>query len=182
MAQISQTNAAKLHYFAEKDRLVSIVVLGLLLFCCFGFCLRLSAWSARNIVVSSVRIDWVLLRVILPQIAQITQRNAASCIISQRKTVRWGNCSFAVIWGLLFWGSSAIICGICWRHWGFVVRIDWVSLREYSPADSADHADVYSLHVYIPFHIEGLFVGFKVYYICSAFFWIEAHKCIFPHQ
>ena len=39
----------------------------------------------------------------------------------------------------------------------------------YSPADGADHADVYSLHVYIPFHIEGLFVGFKVYYICSAF-------------
>ena len=35
-------------------------------------------------------IDRVRLRVILPQITQITQRNAASCIISQRKTDWWG--------------------------------------------------------------------------------------------
>ena len=32
-------------------------------------------------------IDRVRLRVILPQITQIAQRNAASCIISQRKTI-----------------------------------------------------------------------------------------------
>ena len=43
---------SKLHYIAEKDRLVSIVVLGLLLFCCFGFCLRKSARSAGYIVFS----------------------------------------------------------------------------------------------------------------------------------
>ena len=43
--------------------------------------------SERLIEVSFVLIDRVLLRVILPQIAQITQRNAASCIISQRKTI-----------------------------------------------------------------------------------------------
>ena len=55
---------------------------------------------------------------ILSQITQITQRNAASCIISQRKTIGWGNCSFAVIWGLLFWVSSAIISEICERHIG----------------------------------------------------------------
>ena len=38
IAQITQRNAAGLHYIAEKDRLVR-----LRLFCGFGFCLRLSA-------------------------------------------------------------------------------------------------------------------------------------------
>ncbi len=36
--------------------------------------------------------------IILPQMAQITQRNTASCIISQRKTVRDGYCCFVVLW------------------------------------------------------------------------------------
>ena len=44
---------------------------------------------------------------ILPQIALITQiRNAASCIISQRKTV-WVGVVFVVFVVLSFWGSSA---------------------------------------------------------------------------
>ena len=34
---------SRLHYFAEKDRLVRFM-----LFCGFGFCLRLSAGSARD--------------------------------------------------------------------------------------------------------------------------------------
>ena len=51
MAQITQRNAAGLHYIAEKDSLVK-----LRLFCCFGFCLRKSARSAGDIGVSSVRI------------------------------------------------------------------------------------------------------------------------------
>ena len=51
-------------------------------------------------------IDRVLLRVILPQITQMTQRNAASCIISQRKTV-WVGVVFVVFVVLSFWGSSA---------------------------------------------------------------------------
>ena len=46
------------------------------------------------------------MRVILPQITQIAQRNAASCIISQRKTV-WVGVVIAVIVVLSFWGSSA---------------------------------------------------------------------------
>ena len=77
--------------------------------------LGMSAGSARDIGVSSVWIDWVLLRVILPQIALITQRNAASCIIAQTKTVRDGDVRL-----LKFWGVSAIICE---RHWGFVWAI-----------------------------------------------------------
>jgi hypothetical protein len=52
---------SKLHYFAEKDRLVR-----LRLFCCFGFCLRKSARSAGDIGVSSVYIDWVSLDVYSP--------------------------------------------------------------------------------------------------------------------
>ena len=65
----------------------------------------LSARSAGDIGVPLCNIDRVLLRVILPQIALITQiRNAASCIISQIKT-DWGSCGYC---GLLwFWGSSA---------------------------------------------------------------------------
>ena len=50
------------------------------------------------------------MRVILPQIALITQRNAASCIIAQTKTVRDGDVRL-----LKFWGVSAIICE---RYWG----------------------------------------------------------------
>ena len=81
IAQITQRNAAKLHYFAEKDSLCSS--------CCFEVCLRKSARSARDIVVSLWLLEYSCV-IILPQIAQITQRNAASCIISQRKTGCWG--------------------------------------------------------------------------------------------
>ena len=44
MAQITQRNAAGLHYIAEKDSLVK-----LRLFCCFVVCLRKSARSAGDI-------------------------------------------------------------------------------------------------------------------------------------
>ena len=49
---------------------------------------------------------------ILPQIAQITQRNAASCIITQRKTDR----DVVVVIAVLGFGVlSAIISVICER-------------------------------------------------------------------
>ena len=57
------------------------------MFWVFGFRLRKSARSAGDTGGSCLQIDRVLLRVILPQIAQMTQRNAAGCIITQRKTV-----------------------------------------------------------------------------------------------
>ena len=47
---------------------------------------------------------------ILPQITQMTQRNAAGCIISQRKTDRVGceiHSVIVVIAVLLFWVLSA---------------------------------------------------------------------------
>ena len=106
IAQITQTNAAKLHYFAEKDRLVWLMCFagswGLL----FGVCLRKSARSAGDMGGSFVRIDWVRLRVILSQIAQITQRNAAKLYYFAEKDrlVRFAGFSF---WGLMFWGLSA---------------------------------------------------------------------------
>ena len=124
LTQITQTNAAKLHYFAEKDRLVWFhVVLG---FVCvnqrdlrdtFGF----------------ICADWLsTLACILPQIAQITQRNAASCIILQRKT----GCVVHVVWGF-----------VCVNErdqrdtFGFhLCRLIEYSCV-YSPADSADHAE-----------------------------------------
>ena len=67
---------SKLYYFAEKDRLEIVLFWGL------GFCLRKSARSAGDFGVS---IEYSCV-IILPQIAQMTQRNTASCIISQRKT------------------------------------------------------------------------------------------------
>ena len=75
--------------FRRERQLVAKFVLWLLLFCRLGFGVlsALSARSAGDIGVWFVWIDRVLLRVILPQIALITQiRNAASCIIPQRKT------------------------------------------------------------------------------------------------
>ena len=69
---------------------------------------------------------------ILPQIAQITQRNAASCIIPQRKTV-CSYCSFGFRLRLSAGSAGDIL--------GFLCTIDWVLLRDYSPADSADYAE-----------------------------------------
>ena len=79
---------SKLHYCAEKDRLVR-----LMWFWVFGFRLRKSARSAGDTGGSCLQIDRVLLRVILPQIAQMTQRNAASCINSKKKI---GQCTTLV--------------------------------------------------------------------------------------
>ena len=46
---------------------------------------------------------------ILPQIAQRAQRNAAGCIISQRKT-GLGGFGVSVVLGFVVWVLSAIIC------------------------------------------------------------------------
>ena len=73
MAQITQTNTASCIISQRKTG-----GLRLRMFCCFGVCLRKSARSAGDILGFFVQIDGVLLRVILPQIAQITQ-------ITQRK-------------------------------------------------------------------------------------------------
>ena len=70
-------------------------------------------------------------RHVLPQIAQITQRNAASCIISQRKTV----CSLSDV------GVSSALSARSAGDIGVSLMIDGVLLCEYSPADSADHAE-----------------------------------------
>ena len=59
---------------------------------------------------------------ILPQIAQITQRNAAGCIISQRKT-GLGGFGVSVVLGFVVWVLSAIICEISGRHMGFFCRL-----------------------------------------------------------
>ena len=73
---------SKLHYFAEKYRLFGVVaVIAVLWFVCVNQRnLREILWFlvCRLIEYSHVNI--------LPQIAQITQTNAAGCIISQRKT------------------------------------------------------------------------------------------------
>ena len=77
---------------------------------------------------------------ILPQIAQITQRNAASCIISQRKTV----CDVVVVMGFVCVNLRDLretlgfhLCGL------------FESSCVYSPADSADYAEECSKLHYI---------------------------------
>ena len=62
-------------------------------------------------------VNWVLLRVILPQITQMTQTNTAELYYFAEYFV-W-------------------IIGVI----GDYLVIVWVLLREYSPADSADYAD-----------------------------------------
>ena len=76
---------------------------------------------------------------ILPQITQMTQRNAAGCIISQRKT------------GCLRLMLLLLFCcfGFCLRKsarsagdfWGFICAILIEYSCVYSPADYADDAD-----------------------------------------
>ena len=79
--------------------------------------------------------------------ALITQRNAASCIISQRKTgcLRLLQLLLFCCFGFRLRKSarSAGDIGVSF------VYIDLVLLREYSPADNADHAEECSKLHYI---------------------------------
>ena len=94
-ADHAETNAASCIISQRKTDCVSNTVLW------FGVRLRLSAGSAGDIGVYSVRIDWVRLRVILPQIAQITQRNAAKLhYFAEKDRLMWLMC----FWGLLLGG------------------------------------------------------------------------------
>jgi len=79
LPQIAQRNAAGCIISQRKTVWVIIVF--------FVVCLRLSAGSARDLLGFLCADRLSTLACILPQIAQIPQRNAASCIISQRKTV-----------------------------------------------------------------------------------------------
>ena len=73
---------SKLHYPAEKDRLFEVVAVIAVL----GFCLRKSAESAGDIGVSFVQYSLSPLACYSPaDYADYAERNAASCIISQRK-------------------------------------------------------------------------------------------------
>ena len=80
------------------------------------------------------------MRVILPQISQMTQRNTASCIISQRKTV-CSSCCF----GFRLRKSARSAGDI----WGSICANRLSTLACYSPADSADDAEEYSKLYYI---------------------------------
>ena len=98
-------------------------------------CLRKSAKSAGDIGVSLCRyIEYSHVN-ILPQIAQMTQRNAASCIISQRKTICLRLrlfCCFVVCLRNLRDQREIL---------GFPCADTLSTLACYSPADSADHAE-----------------------------------------
>jgi hypothetical protein len=80
---------------------------------------------------------------ILPQIAQRTQRNTASCIISQRKT-GWdscGYCGYCGYWSFGFCGSSASSARSAGDTWVSFVQYRLSTLACYSPADYADYAE-----------------------------------------
>ena len=129
---------SRLHYHAEKDRLGWWW--GLCGFGGLGVCLRKSAKSAGDIGVSFVRIDWVLLCEYSPaDSADHAERNAAGCIITQRKT-GWVGGEVYVVLGV--WGFVCVNLRNQRETLGFrLSNIDWVLLREYSPADYADHAE-----------------------------------------
>ena len=70
----------------RRERQIGLVV-SFMWFCCFVVRLRKSARSAGDIgFILCGLIEYSHVN-ILPQIAQMTQRNAAGCIITQRKTV-----------------------------------------------------------------------------------------------
>ena len=72
---------SKLYYFAEKDRLFEVKDVLL-----FVVCLRNLRDLRETLGFSLCELLEYSYVVILPQITQITQRNTASCIITQRKT------------------------------------------------------------------------------------------------
>ena len=94
ITQMTQRNAAGCIITQRKTGCLRLKQL--LLFCCFGFRLRKSARSAGDFVVHLCGLIEYAYVNILPQIAQITQRNAVSCIISQRKT-GWVGCEIIAV-------------------------------------------------------------------------------------
>ena len=86
IAQITQRNAAGLHYHAEKDRLFEVV--RVMWFWVFGFCLRLSAWSAGDLLgfLLCMLIEYSHVN-ILPQITQMTQRGMQLAALVRSKTI-----------------------------------------------------------------------------------------------
>ena len=70
IAQMTQMNTAELYYFAEKDRLFEVKAV-------LGFVCDYLRDLRETLGFHLCNIAWVLLRVILPQITQITQRNTA---------------------------------------------------------------------------------------------------------
>ena len=85
ITQITQRNAAKLHYIAEKDRLFeAVAVIAVLLF--WGFVcvnlrdLRETFWG----FICAILIEYSHVN-ILPQITQITQRGMQQAALSRRE-------------------------------------------------------------------------------------------------
>ena len=79
------------------------------------------------------------MRVILSQIAQITQTNAAGLHYIAEKDRLFEVKAVVVVLG--FGVLSAIISEICERYWGFICADRLSTLACYSLADSADPAD-----------------------------------------
>ena len=92
------------------------------------FRLRLSAWSARDIGVSLV-IAWVLSHEYSPADSADHAEEYSKAVLFRRERL-------FVVWVMLGFRLrlSARDIGVSWM-------IDWVFLREYSPADYADHAE-----------------------------------------
>ena len=115
---ITQRECSKLHYFADKD---SLLFVWLLQFCSLGFGVRLRHLRdlRETLGFRLCNIAWVLLRVILSQITQITQRGMPQAALFRRerqlvaKFVLW----LLELWVLWF---VCVICEICGRHWGFL--------------------------------------------------------------
>ena len=127
MTQITQRNAAKLHYFAEKDRLMVVLFLGLL---------WIRLWLSGRFAGDIGGAFWWLIEyacVFVSRRLRWSRRgNAASCIISQRKTV----CSL--------FGFVACLRKSAWSAWdilGSICTNRLSTLACYSPADSADDAE-----------------------------------------
>ena len=87
----------------------------------------------ENTGVSSVPIDWVLLREYSPADYADHAEECSKAALYRREL----HLVVSVVFGF-YLRKSARSAG---EYWGFFVQIDWVLLREYSPADYADHAE-----------------------------------------
>ena len=103
ITQITQRNAASCIISQRKT-----VCLRLRLFCCFGFCLRNQRDLRETLGFHLCRLIEYACVFILPQITQITQRNAASCIISQRKTGCLRLKQLLLFWGFVVLGFVCV--------------------------------------------------------------------------
>ena len=129
----------------ERQVVVSVVIVVIVVIVALGFgvCLRKSAWSARDIGGSFVD-WWSTLAYLFSRRWRWSRRGIQQAVLFRRER-QVDVCivlELVSFWVLLFWVLSASSARSAGDLLGFrLCNISWVLSCEYSPADSADHAE-----------------------------------------